>query len=312
MMQLNNVMKTLNLKPHYSLEEAKARAGNWVTEDDFDILIEDDCDAYDENGEPLFFFRKNAIPTNLCQNAYYVLRDAATPTNNRGMAGGIITDETKKEWDIGEVSKVQVRLKKKDGTLSNTRRANTVNSGIVGYFDRNTRFPYCRQTAWYEKNFDKFKDAYPYIKYIDKLFEEACPERYKAQKGMAEKTHKDFIIQDTAFTTVTVNKNFRTALHTDAGDYDKGLGNLAVLEAGKYEGGYTVIPRYRVGFNVRSGDVCFFNVHEFHGNTELKSKLAFERISIVCYYRENMHQCLDAQSELLRAKNRQKGDALND
>ena len=303
-------MKTLTLKPKYSFEEAKKRSGEWITEDDFSILIEEDCDAYDEEGNPLFFFRKNAIPTNLCRDAYYVLRHAATPTNNRGAAGGIISDETKKDWDIGDITKVRVKLLKKDGTLSNTNRANTVNSGIVGYFDRNVRFPYCRQTAWTEKNFDQFRDAYPYIKYIDKLFEEACPERYRAQKAMADKTSDDFVIGDTAFTTVTVNKNFRTALHTDAGDYRGGLGNLAVLEAGKYEGGYTAIPRYDVGFNVRSGDVCFFNVHEFHGNTELKSKLAYERISIVCYYRENMFHCLDAEKEFERAKARVKGDAL--
>ncbi len=239
------------------------------------------------------------------------MRHAATPTNNRGAAGGLISEQTMSDFNIGEKGKLGVRAIKSDGTLSNTRRANTVNSGIVGYFDRTARFPYCRQTAWYEKNFKMFADAYPYINYIDKLFKEAVPDRYKKQKAMAEKTNKDFIIGDTSFTTVTVNKNFRTALHVDANDYEEGLGNLAVLEAGKYEGAYTVMPKYRVAFDVRSGDVCFFNVHEYHANTEIKAKLAYERISIVCYYRKNMHKCLDAEGELKRAKNRQTGETLN-
>ena len=296
-------MKTYNLKPHYTFDEAKKRAGEWVTDKDYDLLISDDCNAYNENGEPLFFFRKNKIPAELCSNAYASLREAATPTNNRGSAAGLV--------DIINHKSTRKHKIKQDGTLSKTTYANEVNSGIVGYFDRNARFPYCRQTAWLEKNFSQFKKAYPYIKHIDKLFQEACPEKYNAQKAMANKTEKDFVIKDTVFTTITVNKNFRTALHTDAGDYEGGLGNLAVLQAGKYEGGYTAIPRYRVAFDVRSGDVCFFNVHEYHGNTEIKSQLAYERISIVCYYRENMFNCLNAEEELKRAQNRIKGQKLN-
>ena len=303
-------MKTYNLKPFYSTEEAKKKAGDWVTDDDYDILIKSDCDAYDEKGNPLFFFRKNKIPTSLCKIAYKTLRDAATTTKNRGAASGAITDETRATMDVATESKTRLRLRKKDGTLSNTNLANTVNSGVVGYFDRNPRFPFCRQTAWMDKNFHQYKKAYPYIKYIDKLFEESCPEKYKAQKKMAEKTNADFVIKNTCFTTITVNKNFRTALHVDSGDFKGGLGNLAVLQAGNYDGGYTVLPRYRVAFDVRSGDVCFFNVHEHHANTEIKAKLAYERISVVCYYREKMHNCLDAKSELSRAKKRLKGENL--
>ena len=304
-------MKTLTLKPHYSFEEGRKREGEWVDEKDFDTLIDYDCNAYDEDGNPIFFFRKNKIPTNLCKTAYKSLRNAASPTNNRGAAGGLISEETFKKNPIGTNTKTRHRRILKNGKLSNTNRANEVNSGVVGFFDRNPRFPYCRQTAWLDKNFQKFADAYPYIAYINKLFKESCPERYNAQKKMVEKTHPDFIIKDTVFTTITVNKNFRTALHIDGGDYKGGLGNLAVLEAGKYSGGYTVIPRYRVAFDVRSGDVCFFDVHEHHANTEIVSQLAYERISVVCYYREKMHNCLSSVKELERAKRRVVGDSLS-
>ena len=303
-------MKTLTLKPYFTFEEGKKRVGEWVDENDYDLLISDDCDAYNEEGEPIFFFRKNKIPTELCKTAYKSLRSAATPTNNRGAAGGIVSETTKQKNNIGSKTKTRIRNIKSDGTLSNTNRANEVNSGVVGYFDRNPRFPYCRQTAWLDKNFKKFADAYPYIRHIKELFKEACPKRYEAQEKMAKKTHPDFLIKDTVFTTITVNKNFRTALHVDAGDYKGGLGNLAVLEAGKYKGGYTVIPRYRVAFDVRSGDVCFFDVHEHHANTEIVSQLAYERISVVCYYREKMHHCHSAEHELQRVKNRKIGDTL--
>ena len=237
------------------------------------------------------------------------MRGAASQTNNRGFAGGEVIEDQKNQ-NIVKVRKTASQVIKKNGTVSNTNRANLVNSGIVGYFDRNPRFPYCRQTAWFAKNFKKVNNAYPYIKIIDGLFKKASPERYAAQKVYADKTHEDWILGNTVFTTITVNKNFKTALHTDAGDCKEGLGNLAVLSAGNYEGGYTVIPRYRVAFDVRSGDVCFFNVHEYHGNTEMKSKLAYERISVVCYYREKMHHCLHPEEEVIRAKAREKGQRL--
>ena len=52
-------MKVYNLSPHYSKEEIAERKGDWITDKDYDYVIKDDCDAYGENGEPLFFFRKN-------------------------------------------------------------------------------------------------------------------------------------------------------------------------------------------------------------------------------------------------------------
>ena len=42
---------------------------------------------------------------------------------------------------------------------------------------------------------------------------------------MAKATHPNFRIEDTAFTTITINKDYRTAVHTDAGDYAAGFGN---------------------------------------------------------------------------------------
>lgn len=304
------MIKTLTLSPSCSKEEMKERAGEQVTEQDFDYLIQDDCNAFDSEGEPLFFFRKNKISSELCREAYHGLKGAATLTNNRGTAGGQIGEGSEKQKNI-QISKTAVKTVKKDGTISKTNRANDVHSGIVGYFDRNARFPYCRQTAWFADNFNKFQQSYPYIKKINGLFEDACPAKYAAQKSYAEATHSGWMLGDTVFTTITVNKNFRTALHTDAGDCKEGLGNLSVLSAGQYEGGFTVIPRYRVAFDVRSGDVCFFNVHEYHANTEIKAKLAYERISIVCYYRENMRHCLDPKVELKRVANRVRGDKLN-
>jgi len=307
--------KKIKVKSYGSFEDWNKRAGTYVKENEINQIIDYDCDAYDEEGKPLFFFRKGVIPLNICKNAYSVLREAATVTTNRGNAGGIMDSEDLKFFNNkaikhGESTK-QVHKLKMDGTVSKTVYSKPVNSGIIGYFDRQVRFPYCRQTAWTENNFDKFNNARPYINRISEEFEKACPERYNAQKKYIEKTNDDFFIKDTVFTTVTVNKNWRTAIHTDAGDCHEGLGNIAVLQAGKYNGGQTCLPRYKLGFDVRNGDVCFFNVHEWHGNLPIKSNTPYERVSIVCYYRQNMLNCKSAEEELQIIKNRTNLVGLN-
>ena len=121
---------------------------------------------------------------------------------------------------------------------------------------------------------------------------------------MIKKTSKDFYIKGTVFTTITINKNFRTAIHTDKGDLKEVFGNLGVLQAGDYTGAYTILPKYGVGVDVRSCDIAFFDVHELHGNTEIKPIGNAERISIVAYFREKMTECGSAEEELERIKNK--------
>jgi hypothetical protein len=92
------------------------------------------------------------------------------------------------------------------------------------------------------------------------------------------------------FTTITVNKSFRTAAHRDAGDFQDGMSNLLTLGDGEYTGGYLIFPEYRVAVDVRPGDLLLVNNHEIiHGNTEIKLNFPeAERVSLVCYLREKM------------------------
>jgi hypothetical protein len=93
------------------------------------------------------------------------------------------------------------------------------------------------------------------------------------------------------FTTVTVNKTFRTASHRDAGDFSDGLSNLLVLSNnGNYSGGYLILPEVRIAINIRPGDLLLVNNHEYiHCNTPMvMHDEEAERISLVCYLREKM------------------------
>lgn len=175
--------------------------------------------------------------------------------------------------------------------ICQTTYANSVNSGIAGWFDRYPRIPFGRATSYTRDHFEKFQMAFPFLQTLAKGFKELMPWRYANQMDAASKIDQGFLVPGTPFTTITVNKTFRTAAHYDAGDLDSGLSNLLVLSNnGNYSGGYLVAPEYRVAVNVRPGDLLLINNHEvMHGNTPivLEDDEA-ERVSLVCYFREKM------------------------
>ena len=158
----------------------------------------------------------------------------------------------------------------------------------------------------------------PLIQRIDKIFKKLIPDAHQRQLERAD-TKPHLKIPKTCFSTVTINRNFRTALHRDAGDFKGGFGNLTVVERGKYHGGYTLLPQYGFGINIRNNNFCAMDVHQWHSNTpiyETEEDRVFNetldldyhdnpavgteglykkytRISFVCYLREKISKCPD-------------------
>lgn len=179
-----------------------------------------------------------------------------------------------------------------DKYISNTNYAKAVMSGVAGYYDRFVRFPYGRVTAYSEEH-PEWELCLPYVQKLNAYFKELIPGRWAAQRAAADKIDQRFLVKDTVFTTITVNKNFRTAAHRDAGDLSTGFSNLAALTGpdGKgWQGAYLTFPQFRVAVNVRPGDLLLVNNHEgIHGNTDITSPIEeSDRCTLVCYFRENM------------------------
>lgn len=175
--------------------------------------------------------------------------------------------------------------------ISDTTYANAVASGVAGWYDRYPRIPYLRATSYTEEHPELFAKAYPFLQSLNRGFKTMMPIRWNAQREAADKIDQSYLVPETPFTTITVNKTFRTAAHYDAGDLTTGLSNLLVLSnTGNYSGGYLIAPAYRAAFNVRPGDLLLINNHEvMHGNTPIVcDSPEDERISVVCYFREGM------------------------
>lgn len=207
---------------------------------------------------------------------------------------------------------------KNNGGVSKMKVNNQVASNPIGYYEESKNFAKlpCRLTHFTRTNYDKYNNGLKFIQRIDKLFEKLIPDSHSKQLERANK-RSHLKIPKTSFSTITINRNFRTALHKDAGDFKEGFGNLTVIERGKYHGGYTVFPQYGIGINLRNNDFCAMDVHQWHSNTPIheteEDKVynetlesdyhdnpevgteglykKYTRLSFVCYLREKIVNC---------------------
>lgn len=237
-----------------------------------------DAIVFKEGGGPLLVFLRQAIPKWASWRAYHPLRRAAKVTQNRGRATG---------------------------------HAEKVRSGLIGYFERTTRCPYCRVTPFTRdnKNLDWW-NVQPLLRACADVYRDALPDAYGEQRRFVELTHPDFVIPHTPFTTATVNRNVRFHAHRDTGNLSVGYSVMTVLARGEYTGGLLVFPRYRVAADVRHRDVILFESNALHGNTALVSDNWFCRLSVVCYYRAKMLYCGSAEEENEFAKRHRHGEPL--
>jgi hypothetical protein len=283
-------MKTYKLKNQMP-KGADHLKGKFIDENSYDLLITEDADGYDINGNLLFRYRKNAIPFEVLKSGYDSFKKSINITEGRGTASGS--------------SHKRIRA---NGSVSNTTVGNKVLSGNVGYMDAGAMIYYCRKTAFARNYFEEFKQGIPFVEFIDNKYKELCPEHYQKQISIAKGTNKNYRIADTSFTTVTVNENFQTAVHKDSGDFPEGFGNLIVYREGDYKGSYFCLPEYRVAIDMQNCDILFADVHKWHGNTPFKEcSEDYKRIAFVMYYREYMYKCKQPSEELMDMKQNKNG-----
>ena len=322
-------MKILYFNKIISDDDMNNHNGKHFNESHYKYIIDDDCDGYSKDGLLLFKIRKKIISDNLCQLAINSFEEPSQKLHeNRGAAAGILDREKLRNYvgELVDITKFRAGyISNKTGIKSNQKISNLSPSNIAGFFDKADRNlknqgPRCRLTAFSKNNIEKWNNVIPYIQKVNELFKELIPDKYNNQLNQALKT-PNFIIEDTCFSTVTMNYSWRTACHKDSGDFKDGFGNILVCEDNnnpyKYKGCHLGFPQYGVCINVRHGDFCATNVHEWHCNTEfkddfdieklnnenkckkmnkdeilqLKNKWYYNRLSMVFYLRENMVKC---------------------
>jgi hypothetical protein len=173
-----------------------------------------------------------------------------------------------------------------------------VKSGILGYYDQLTPqmksalggiHQAGRQTAFVKHYPERWEALVPFFQKISHHYKRICPKEHARQTRAMRNIHTNLRIPRTVFTTITINKNWRTSTHTDKGDFEHGMSCLVVLGKG-YEGGYVGFPRLGTVVHMKPGDMILMNSHEPHCNTELVVKGDGVRYSIVCYLRTDLQR----------------------
>jgi hypothetical protein len=259
---------------------AQQLKGTYANELHYEHVVDDDTVVLTPDGEVLAVLVVGVLSSRARCKAYKYLSTIEGMPSNRATA-------------VYRGSSLP-RIRKRDGSLSRTRQVPNsilkmlklkgVRADVLGSLDATPRIRRCRQSAWSLKNPKVLRGIRQLAQEVDDVFQVWVADRHIVQLATVWQA-KEWQVHGTAFTTITVNRNFRTAYHTDKGDLKAGFSCLTTL--GKFTGGLLVIPRYRVAFNIKPGSVLMMNAHEFHGNTQITG----ERIACVLYCREKIAQC---------------------
>jgi hypothetical protein len=272
-------MKLLQLN-HDDRVGAQQLKGTYANSSHYDYVVDDDTVVLTPNGEVLAVLVAGVISSRARRRSYKHLSTIYGMPSNRATA-------------VYRGSSLP-RIRKRDALLSRTRqvphavlellKAKGVRADVLGSLDATPRIRRCRLSAWSLKNPEVLRGVRKLVQEVDDVFKVWIPDRATAQLAVVQQA-PGWQVHGTAFTTITVNRNFRTAYHTDRGDLKAGFSCLTTL--GKFSGGLLVIPRYRVAFDTKPGSVLMMDAHEFHGNTQITG----DRVACVLYCREKIAKC---------------------
>lgn len=274
--------------------------GSFVQPDMVKLLVTGEARVLKPDGKLLLVYLPGVLK-GLATDLYPHFTKVRATTANRGYASG----------------------SKRTYATPDSKRGNTVaiTSSILGSIDMDrekSKEQICRLTRFTAHEVNTWTEMQPMFAEIAKHFEAQVPDRYAAQVREAERTQRDWVIEGTPFTTITINNTYPTGIHTDKGDLDAGFSTLGVIRRGNYTGGWLTFPQYGAAVDMQDGDLLLMDAHEWHGNTALLcsgcgvslrmpnhrcedppgAPESPERISIVSYFRTKMTQCGTPEEEL--------------
>jgi hypothetical protein len=111
---------------------------------------------------------------------------------------------------------------------------------------------------------------------VDHLHAKYLPTPYAFQRAVVKEA-PEFRLGHSAYSSVYIVKHLRSGYHRDRQNLHGALS--ALLPVGNFTGGELVLPRWRIAFAFKPGDVLFFDPQELHGNLPVVG----DRASLVWY-----------------------------
>jgi hypothetical protein len=286
-------MYRLEISPRSCRSDAEVSAlrGTLPTQALYEDLIDEDARVTVRCEGVLARLVRNALPEKLVRTSARHLRAVHGDLTNRGSAvyRGSMMNRERADSSFSNtkaVPKSMIELLAEENARVGLPPPQ---SNFLGYYDKTPRMPFCRETAWTLTRPDIFAISEPLareVEYVNKTEDNAS---WKRQRDFMRNVSQNFKYRNSIYSTMTVNLDLQCALHIDEGDFRGGLGNLVVLELGREDSGILVMPRERVAFLARPGDLLLMNVHHMHGNMPLTA--GGTRLTAVLYARQHIDKC---------------------
>jgi hypothetical protein len=264
-------MKSLRLKLDCKKEAAKL-AGKFPDRSHADVTLDSDGTVLSPNGRIRAVLLCDVIPPEVHNLAFQLWRPVNGSVSNRATAAGTLS---------------LPRYTNEDGTRSprsgvHPRVLKTIEArqGLLGYSDQP-----CRKTTLTKSCPEMLEGNQGLIERVDALYARHVAHLYAIQLAEIERAGPRCRLWDTAFSTIYLAKNFRTAYHTDRGNLQGVM--TALMPMGNFTGGELVLPRWRVAIAFKPGDLLLFDPQQLHGNLPFKG----ERISAAFYCARHIADC---------------------
>jgi hypothetical protein len=242
-----------------------------------DQTLDQDTVVIAPNGNIAAVLITQQIPPELLKPAYELWKTIDELPSNRATA-------------VGSSSLPQLR---KDGTLSERRRVpeivletlkeQGVGQGVLGYLDATPDQP-CHKSPLSLNRPELLDRNELLIKQVDDLYAQHMPSHHSLQLTEVEKA-PHWRLWHTAFTTIYIVKNLRSAYHADRGNL-RGVMS-AMMPMGNFTGAELILARWRIAIVLRPGDLLLFDPQLLHGNLPFEG----QRLSAVFYCERRIADC---------------------
>jgi hypothetical protein len=305
---LPSEIDTFTLDSHCSIPELKQLEGATPGSEHYDKIISGDAVGIcGKTGRVIFILRQNQLSRELIKLADDVFWDIdkkLNPSYSRCSAAGRVSLErfTALRDDVLAVhpdsaNPFQGYLELKNGKRFAKALSNPVCSYMAGYnYDRFRKLANpCGFTKLFPEEWDH---AIPFFEGIETCLKHYLPDvaKHMLEWCKEHEIHSRFTIGNTCLSTVAINVNYDSCFHYDRGDLDDGYSTLTVVSSGKgYDGGFLVLPKYRVAIDVRPGSVLLNQSHvDLHGNTPINPLDTYsKRISFVTYLKKTLRHAVN-------------------
>lgn len=248
-------------------QKHKFNKENKTTNDnDYDLVIDYDCIAYDENDDILFVYKaNNNVDRELIENTFQNI-------------------------------KFNKRLNRHFGVYTRTN--------LVGFSPPSRqKKQYCSVSLMAQKQPLEHDITCELSKIINNVYCEFSKEKYNQHDDLYKDKFSDFTrLENTVFTSGVINKNVAFQYHYDRGNLKNVFSGMFALKKNVF-GGYLILPEYKIAIEIADCSIFLFDGQSIvHGVSPIEYQKGGYRYTVVFYTSSTAWRCLPIELELKNAK----------